>query len=155
MNEVYISLIEEIKALGHGIVAVDGRCGSGKTGFAALCGEKLDCNLIHMDDFYLPPTERAENWRDIPGGNMDFSRLIREVLEPLIRGETVTVRPYDCGAKAFGPERVLPPKAITILEGSYSQHPLLREYYDKMIFLTCGKDIQKSRPCSPRRRRNA
>lgn len=145
MNEVYWNLIRELKSLQSGIVAIDGRCGSGKTGLAALCGENLDCNIVHMDDFYLPLESRQENWREIPGGNMDFGRLISEVLEPLGRGKTVTVRPYDCGKKDYGPERMLSPKSLTIIEGSYSHSPGLRKYYNKMIFLTCGKEIQKKR----------
>lgn len=145
MNEIYRALWQEIKAMETGIVAIDGRCGSGKTGLAAFLETELNCAVIHMDDFYLPMGERKENWQQIPGGNMDFARLIREVLEPLIRGEAVTVRPYDCGKAAYGAEREIVPGKLTVIEGSYSHHPLLRQYYDKMIFLTCDKEIQKQR----------
>ena len=145
MNEVYRNLLWELKPLEKGIIAIDGRCGSGKTGLGAYLLEHLHCNIIHMDDFYLPLEDRQENWKAIPGGNMDFGRLILEVLEPLGRGDAVTVRPYDCGKKDYGPEQVLEKKPLTILEGSYSLFPTLRKYYDKMIFLTCGKEIQKKR----------
>lgn len=141
----YFPALMEIATLKKGIVAIDGRCGSGKTGFGALTAQVFDCNVIHMDDFYLPVSRRQENWKSIPGGNMDFDRLIHQVLEPLHRGETVKVRPYDCQSGSYGPEQVYDPSALTILEGSYSHHPALRQYYDKMIFLTCPKSVQISR----------
>jgi adenylylsulfate kinase-like enzyme len=35
------------------LVAIDGRCASGKTTLAAALKEKLSCEIIHMDDFFL------------------------------------------------------------------------------------------------------
>ena len=145
MNEIYRTLCQEIKSMEKGIVAIDGRCGSGKTGLAALLETESNCNLIHMDDFYLPMEKRLVNWRQIPGGNMDFVRLIREALEPLSRGEMGMVRPYDCGKSAYGPVREIVSGKLTVVEGSYSHHPCLRQYYNKMIFLTCDKETQKKR----------
>ena len=130
----------EITETGSGIIAVDGLCGSGKTTFAELLSTLLPCNVIHMDDFYLPITARGENWRQLPAGNMDLSRLIREVLEPLKRGAAVSVRPFSCQTGSFGEERVFSPKPLTVIEGSYSHHPMLREFYDKMYFLSCPEE---------------
>ena len=48
------------------VVAIDGRCGSGKSGLGDLMGRLLPCNVVHMDDYYLPPDRRAENWEQIP-----------------------------------------------------------------------------------------
>lgn len=103
------------------LIAVDGRCGSGKTGFAALA-DVLDraADVVHMDDFYLPPDRRAENWMEIPAGNMDLERFREEVLD----------RRRD---------RPL------IVEGTYSQHPSLAGYYDYKIFLTCDREEQTRR----------
>ena len=57
------------------VVAIDGRCGSGKSGLGDLMGRLLPCNVVHMDDYYLPPDRRAENWEQIPAGSMDLARL--------------------------------------------------------------------------------
>ena len=37
------------------LVAIDGRCGSGKTTLAAALQEMLQCPVVHMDDFFLRP----------------------------------------------------------------------------------------------------
>ena len=37
------------------VLALDGRCGSGKSGLGDLMGRLLPCNVVHMDDYYLPP----------------------------------------------------------------------------------------------------
>lgn len=103
------------------LIAVDGRCGSGKTGFAALTDVLARAaDVVHMDDFYLPPERRAENWMEVPAGNMDLERFREEVLD----------RRAD---------------RLLIVEGTYSQHPSLARYYDYKIFLTCGREEQTRR----------
>lgn len=127
------------------VVAIDGRCGSGKTSLAALMEQVFDCNIFHMDDFYLPKPDRAENWLEIPGGNMDLARLRREVLDRVFSGETVDYRPFDCSAGAQMPPIPIKPKNLTVLEGSYSHHPELAAPYDLKIFVTCEKQEQLRR----------
>ena len=41
--------------------------------------------------------------------------------------------------------RILPPRRLTVVEGSYSLHPRLVAQYDKAIFLTCSKERQMHR----------
>ncbi|WP_325199712.1 uridine kinase family protein [Oscillibacter sp.] len=129
------------------LFAVDGRCGSGKTGFAKLAAEVLACSsdVVHMDDFYLPPERRAEDWMEVPAGNMDLERLRREVLDSPDRDNGDTAyRPYDCRAGLFkDPVELWEPLAI--VEGTYSQHPSLAKYYDYKIFLTCEREEQTRR----------
>lgn len=130
---------------GHIIVGIDGRCGSGKTHLADLAGRLFSCNIIHMDDFYLPPAKRKEGWKEIPGGNIDFGRLMAEVTGPLCMGKEIVYRPYDCEKGAFTEMTRMQPKALTIIEGSYSHHPSAEIQYDLKIFLTCEKDEQSRR----------
>lgn len=129
------------------VFAVDGRCGSGKTGFAALASGLLVCSadVVHIDDFYLPPERRAEDWMEVPAGNMDLGRLRREVLDSPDRDSGDTAyRPYDCRTGLFkDPVELWEP--LTIVEGTYSQHPSLTGYYDYKIFLTCDREEQTSR----------
>ena len=127
------------------LIGIDGRCGSGKTHFAELVGSLFPCNVIHMDDFYLPMERRQEDWKKIPGGNMDFERLYREVLMPVRRGKQVWYRPYDCSRGRLGEARLLSERSLTVLEGSYSHHPKLLAEYDRKIFLTCRRDEQARR----------
>ena len=37
------------------IVSIDGKCTSGKTTLASKLAELYDCNVFHMDDFFLRP----------------------------------------------------------------------------------------------------
>ena len=127
------------------LAAIDGRCGSGKTSLAELARRLLVCNVVHMDDYYLPLSHRAADWLSIPGGNMDLSRVEEEVLLPARRGGSLRCRAYDCSSGTLGPAAELPPRPLTIMEGSYSLHPLLAGQYDLRIFLTCPPAVQADR----------
>ncbi|MCM1050299.1 MAG: AAA family ATPase [Clostridiales bacterium] len=127
------------------IVAIDGRCGSGKSSFAKLIKSTYACNVFHMDDYYLPMVKRKENWEKLIGGNMDFERFKEELLIPLRQGMAVIYKPYDCHLGTYRSCEKMEPCALTVVEGSYSTHPLLADMYDMKIFLTCSKEIQTKR----------
>lgn len=127
------------------VVAVDGCCGSGKTSMAALIAELVPCNVLHMDDYYQPMAARTGDWEQIPGGHMDLLRFRQEVLEPIRRGEPITCRAFDCSRQSLQPPVTLPHRALTIVEGSYSLLPALREHYALSIFLHCSREEQLRR----------
>lgn len=132
---------------GPAVIAVDGSCGSGKTGFASLAAEVLarPANLVHMDDFYLPPEKRAADWMDVSAGNMDLERFRQEVLGPAREGRLEEYRPYDCQAGLLREPVELDGGSLTIVEGTYSQHPSLAKYYDYKVFFTCDREEQTRR----------
>lgn len=127
------------------VVAIDGRCGSGKTSLAALIAALFPCNVFHMDDFFLPPALRTPERLSQPGGNVDRERMLAEVLLPLSRGEDVTFRPFDCHAGRLRPPVSVPFRPLTIVEGSYALHPDLAPQYDLKLFLTCSREEQRRR----------
>lgn len=127
------------------ILGIDGRCGSGKTNLADIFGRLFDCNVFHMDDFYLPSEKRSVVPADLPGGNIDFDRLIQEAIKPARRNQTVIYRPYDCRSGKITGEFRMPSKQLNILEGSYSHHPVLSNVCRHKLFLTCSKKEQKKR----------
>lgn len=127
------------------VVAIDGRSGSGKTHFAALIQALFSCNVVHVDDFYLPMEDRPSNWKDNVGGNMDFSRFLSEILLPARRGAPLYYRPYDCQSGRLSEAAELPLCPLTVVEGSYSNHPCLAGQYDRTIFLTCSPQEQARR----------
>ncbi len=126
-------------------VAVDGRCASGKTTLAKALSQRLDCNVIHTDDFYLQPFQRTEERYTEPGGNLDRERLLGEVLLPLKKGKGASYRPFLCKSMSFGEEIHLPVKGIFIIEGSYSCHPELCGLYDMTVFVTTDRETQRAR----------
>ena len=141
-RELLKEIRDGLSECGSLLLAIDGRCGCGKSSLAALLARELDGNVFHMDDFYLPFARRDPNWKSIAAGNMDLRRFRAEVLGPLLAKETVCYRAYDCLRDRFEPDREIPYKALSIVEGSYSQHPLLAEAYDRKIFVTASKELQ-------------
>ena len=54
------------------IIAIDGPCTSGKSAFARDIAKNYDCNVFHMDDFFLTPERKTDERLAIPGGNVDW-----------------------------------------------------------------------------------
>ena len=128
------------------VVAIDGRCGSGKSGLGDLMGRLLPCNVVHMDD-YLSPTgppgrelEADPGWKygpgPLPAGGTGAGRG---------RGSRSAAGPYDCRSGTLREGTALPARPLTVVEGSYSQHPLLSARYDLRLFLTCAPEEQRRR----------
>lgn len=127
------------------IIAIDGRCGAGKTTVAAELQKRLDCNVVHMDDFFLRQEQKTEQRLATAGENIDHERFLREVLLPLSRNKAFSYRPYNCKRQALAePVRVLP-KSVTVIEGSYSCHSALWDYYDLHVFMDIDSDSQMKR----------
>lgn len=124
------------------IVAIDGRCASGKSTLANELANALDANLFHMDDFFLRPEQRTGERLAKPGENIDHERFLLEVLLPLKKRLPFDYQPFSCSNMELSEPIHITPKAITIIEGSYACHPNLREHYDLRIFLTVSSDEQ-------------
>lgn len=128
------------------VLALDGRCGSGKTTLtAALAGQFPASTVLHTDDFYLPPADRVPGWEQIPCANMDLARLRDEALRPAYEGQPVPYRAYSCREGRCLPVQQLSAQPLVILEGSYSHHPLLAGYETLRVFVTCSKPEQTRR----------
>ena len=133
------------------LIAIDGRCASGKTTLARELGAELERRsgssvaVFHMDDFYLRPEQRTKERYAEPGGNVDRERFLSEVLLPLSRGEAFAYRPLICPAMELGAPVCVERPDIAIVEGSYSQHPDLRGYMDLTVFLTLPPAVQRKR----------
>lgn len=128
------------------VLALDGRCGSGKTTLAAALAQRFPASIVlHTDDFYLPPAQRVDGWEHISCANMDLTRLRDEVLRPAKAGKPVSYRAYSCREGAYRPEQLLSAQPLVILEGSYSHHPLLTDRETLRVFVTCSKAEQTRR----------
>ena len=127
------------------IVAIDGPCASGKTTLAAELSARLSCPVIHMDHFFLRPEQRTPERLAEPGGNFDRERFEVEVLAPLRAGKTVSYRPFVCSTMTLGEPISIPHAPVTVIEGSYSCHPDLRDSYDLRLFTMISKTEQEGR----------
>ena len=130
---------------GRLVLAIDGRCGSGKTTAAALLAARLDCTVLHADDFFLRPEQRTPQRLAQPGGNFDRERFLSEALSPLLDHRDALYRPYDCHTGGLKPPVAAPWKPVIVAEGSYSCHPDLWPCYDLHVFVTAGLDTRLAR----------
>lgn len=126
-------------------IGIDGRCAAGKTTLAAYLQEEFNCSVIHMDDFFLRPEQRTPERYQEPGGNVDYERFQQEVWIPLVQGESVRYCPFDCHRQEFREPVSVKSGLITIIEGTYSCHPLFRNEYGLRIFLTLEPEEQLRR----------
>lgn len=146
---IYFPLICAVEQLisqkDHVVIAIDGRCGSGKTTLAAFFTEFYDCAVVSMDDFFLPPGLRTKNRLEEPGGNIHYERFVREAAEGIQSGKAFDYRVFDCKSMTYAGSKTILPKPLTICEGTYSLHPEYASMYDLKVFTTCGEALQNDR----------
>ena len=128
------------------MIAIDGMCGSGKSTLGAILHEVYDSYLFHMDDFYLQTFQRTPQRYKTPGENVDHERFLKEILIPLSKKQTVFYQKFSCDTMDLETNITpYPYKKINIIEGTYSLHPDLRNYYDFKIGLKIDPDYQLER----------
>lgn len=142
-------ILKEIKKRRHTtrplLIAIDGRCASGKTTLSSQLQQACGCGVVHMDDFFLRPEQRTQKRYDTPGENVDHERFLEEMLLPLHQGQAAVYRPFDCSTQQFSDPIRLEPLPVVVVEGSYSCHPSLWPYYDLTVFLSLPSDQQMQR----------
>lgn len=127
------------------VIAIDGRAASGKTTRAMLLSAVLEAPVIHMDDFFLPPSLRTEDRLAQPGGNVHYERFAEEVLPGLRTDEAFDYHVFDCDRMDFHGLREIPAAPVRIVEGSYAHHPALGDYADLRVFTTVDETEQMAR----------
>lgn len=145
INNIQQKLAEFEQKYNRIIVAIDGPSGSGKTSIANYLNEKIECNLFHMDDFFLQPFQRTGSRYAEPGGNVDYERFKVEIIDNLAEGIDFKYRKFDCRTMDFSEEVRVSIKKVNIIEGVYSHHPHLKSSNAFKIFLDVHPMIQKQR----------
>ena len=145
----WLPLFAKIEALSSkkspALIAIEGGSASGKTTLSQLLSRVYDCNVFHMDDFFLRPEQRTEERFAQAGGNIDHERFLEEVLLPLSQGKAVKYSAFDCSTFTLRPAVEIAPKGLNIIEGAYSMHPQLAQYYDFSVFLSITPQLQRKR----------
>lgn len=141
LNEIVQLIEKKIRLKGSCVIAIDGRCGAGKTTIAKLLTQYFDCNVFHADDFYIPMEKRKEGRI----GNIDCERLLNEVLKPLEERRGFSYRPFCCMEGVFLEDIKVETKSVAIIEGSYSCLSSLFGFYDLHIFVDADKAVQQQR----------
>ena len=157
-------------------VVIDGRAASGKTTAAELIAgyfsttytcaytcaypsthpdayprvcpdtHNVSTDIIHADDFFLPPSLRTPERLNEVGGNLHRERFYDEIIANLDSSDGFSYRVFDCSKMDYAPEpRKVKPCRLLIFEGAYSLHPDFGDYYDLAIFSDISPDEQRRR----------
>ena len=127
------------------LIAIDGMCGSGKSTLGRILEEIYDCNLFHMDDFFLRPEQRVPERFAEPGGNVDYERFKEEILDHLSDPDGFSYQVYNCGIQALDNYVTVPYKKLNIIEGAYSNHPYFGAPYDLKFLCKITPEEQLNR----------
>lgn len=127
------------------IIAIDGRCASGKTTMAKRLCELTGAGVIHMDDFFLPGQLRTKQRLLEPGGNVHYERFLKEVLPFLLRSEAFSYTRFDCGRMEPGEKRQVAASRLRVVEGAYGCHPALGDYAALRVFSDVSPKVQEER----------
>lgn len=112
------------------LIGVDGHAGSGKSTFAGQLATALGgVPVLHLDD--IATHGEPFSWT---------RRLLREVIEPLGRGETAHYRPYDWRTRRFGRPRALPPTPVILAEGVGTGRRELRPHLARLLWMDLPPD---------------
>lgn len=127
------------------VIVIDGRAASGKTTLANCLQLVLDGEVIHMDDFFLPPALRLKERFSKPGGNIHHERFSEEVLPFVAKAAPFSYRIFDCSQMDYNGIRKIGSKMFRIVEGSYSCHPIFGSYGDITVFCDVAPEQQEER----------
>ena len=141
-------------------IVIDGRAASGKTTAAELIAgyfsgayqrefpdtRNVTTDIIHADDFFLPPSLRTPERLNETGGNLHRERFYDEIIKNLDSPDGFSYRVFDCSKMDYAPEpRKIKPCRLLIFEGAYSLHPDFGDYFDLAIFSDISPDEQSRR----------
>lgn len=142
-------IIEKARALlaskGSAVIALDGRAAAGKTTLAASLAERLNAEVIHMDDFFLPPELRTAERLSLPGGNVHYERFSAEVADGILSGKPFEYSVFDCSIMGVSGKKRATPEGVTIVEGAYALHPQIPDIYDIKVFVTAPLETRLER----------
>ncbi len=146
-------VLDVIKERKPHIVAIDGKCASGKTSLVEDLAGKIDFSLVSMDDFFLPPEMKTPSRMNETGGNVHYERFIAEVIVPLRENRSFSYRRFSCRTCSYIGARDVASSGLVIVEGSYALHPAFSRYWDVSFLLTVdsSEQIRRLRLRSPER----
>lgn len=139
----YIQAYHFLSNLNSGIIALEGKCGAGKTTLSNKIAQQLNITIINIDDFFLPPHKKTPIRLNEVGGNIDYES-IKDLLNKIKTKEEIKYLRYDCTNieyKLTTKEK----NSLILLEGVYSYHPYFNSFIDYLMFLDIDEHTQYER----------
>lgn len=145
------------------VVSIDGCCASGKSTLTQRLCNDLDGDLVHADDFFLPPKLRTLQRLSEPGGNIHYERFLDQIVNPLLSAKipendknnrlsdriglpVLQWEHFSCSSLAYSPDQChTAGKPLLIIEGAYCMRPEFRPVYDLSFFLHTSYENQLER----------
>lgn len=128
------------------IVALEGRCASGKSTLAEALSPNF--TVIPIDDFFVPEELKTEERLKELGGNIHYELVVstlKDLQKALDENKThFTYLAYNCTTKSFYSKEVKLSDKI-LFEGVYSSHPIFSEIIKYVAFLDVDKETQMER----------
>src|SRR5438067_9268920 len=117
------------------LVGIDGCGGGGKTTFATRLSRALDSSpIIHTDDF-ASHDEPIEWW----------PAMLHDVVEPLMRREAASYRPYDWATRQRTEVVTVQPAPVVLIEGVGATRAAWRDKLVMHIWVDCPRDLRLQR----------
>ncbi len=127
------------------VLGIDGPCGSGKSSLAMQLADTYDLDIIHLDDFFLPPELRTQERLAEIGGNVHYERFLSEVINGIRSQQPFTYRRFDCSRMDYSDTVIIKNNKPIVIEGSYCLRLDFRTIYTKKIFLEIDAITQRQR----------
>lgn len=126
-------------------IGIDGPGASGKSTLAAGLTEALPrAVLVEGDDFYRPESDAGRSETEV-GGPFDLPRLASQVLFPHSQGEEIRYQCFNWDTGVLGGWISRPGGTPLIVDGVYSTHETLRDFYDLRIWINAPRAIRLAR----------
>lgn len=145
MIEKINAVREALNGRSRAVISIDGRCASGKTTFAAALSAALGAEVIHADDFFLPPELRTPERLAEAGGNFHRERFTEEVISRIPGGKPFDYGVFDCKKLKIGRAAHIGNSGIIVIEGAYCLHPGMPNISNLKIFFSVGREEQLRR----------
>lgn len=123
------------RAGGCRVVAVDGPSGAGKSTLADALGAELAAQVVRVDDL-IP------GW---DGLDVAAAIVVRDILEPLSRGQDGGYRRYDWDRKEYAEWRAVPRAAYLVVEGCASGSRIASAYLSLLVWVEAPVELRFER----------
>lgn len=130
------AVVQKVRALGQGLVAIDGLPVSGKSTLAQRLEDEFGASVIHLDDFVRPEGE----WRDraVPAFPFPYFRYndFMGAVADLSEGRIARYRLFDWATGRLSEDwRIVRPDGLCVVEGVSALHPDLAPRYHLRLWI--------------------